>query len=107
MSSLKGVSPVKFHLVINALTAYMTLLNAGHTLDDFGFEWMEPHLTAPHMLFKSTDEEVDLVGRTLRATADRLHLQLISREALLTQLRAYLAEMQAAMKLVRLDVEPF
>lgn len=107
MSKLNSISAVHFHLVANALAAYVSLSQGGYTLEDLGLEEYYPHVTVTSALFHSTSDEVDMAGRVLRATIDRLHLRLISRQELLVILRDQLKEMRAAMKRVRLDVEPF
>lgn len=103
MSTLKGISAKRLFLVINAVTAYLSVTQGGYTLEDLGLEWIYPLVTPAHALFRATDEEVDEAGRVLRATIDRLNLRRVTREEALITLREQLSEMKAAMKRVPLN----
>lgn len=105
MSTLKGITPKHLHLVINVTIAYLSVLQAGLTLEDLGLEELAASVKAEYALFRVSDEDVDIAGRTLRAVIQRLGLRTISREEALIILAGELAEMRKALQALPLSID--
>lgn len=105
MSTLKGISPVHLRLCINAMTAYLSVLQGGYTLQDLGHEDLLPAVTPEYALFRVNDEDLVEAGAVLRATIDRLGLRTITFDQALILLSARLAAMRKAVAQMPLDVD--